>query len=69
METKFKVGDKVRVKSLEWYEGNKDANGLVYLDKQGIVFDKTMAKYCGEIVQIEEVNNRGYFVNKNIGFF
>lgn len=66
---KFKVGDKVRVKSLEWYNSNKDANGLVYLDKQGIVFGKTMANLCGEIVQIEEVNRTGYFIYGNAGFF
>ena len=69
METlKFKVGDKVRVKSLEWYNSNKDANGLVYIDEQGVVFDKTMAKLCGTIVQIEEVNRRGYFIRGNVGF-
>ena len=63
METKlkFKVGDKVRVKSLEWYNGNKDVNGLVYQDEQGVVFDKTMANLCGKIVQIEEVYKTGYF--------
>jgi hypothetical protein len=61
METKlkFKVGDKLRVKSLEWFNGNKDENGLVYIDKEGIVFNETMANLCGKIVQIEEVNRTG----------
>ena len=70
METlKFKVGDKVRVKSLEWYNSNKDKDGLVYIDKQGIVFGETMANLCGKIVQIEEVNKTGYFICGHPGFF
>ena len=69
METlKFKVGDRVRVKSLEWYNDNKDAEGLVYLDKEGIVFDETMANLCGKIVQIEEINRTGYFIYGYSGF-
>jgi hypothetical protein len=71
METnkKFKVGDKVRVKSLDWFNGNKDENGLVYIDKEGIVFNETMANLCGKIVQIEEVNRTGYFIKEYAGFW
>jgi hypothetical protein len=29
METNFKEGDVVRIKSLDWYNNNKDENGNV----------------------------------------
>lgn len=49
MNTKFKVGDKVRVKSLEWYNLNKDNNGRVFS------FSNEMAKFCGQLVTISSV--------------
>lgn len=63
METKlrFKVGDKVRVKSLEWYNRNKDVEGFVYDRMDDIPFKKGMSKWCGKIVQIREVYTDGYW--------
>ena len=65
METlKFKVGDKVRVKSLEWYDSNKNAEGKVY--KNGISdihFSEGMTFWCGKIVQIKKIYGDTYIVD------
>lgn len=67
METKlkYKVGDKVRVKSLEWYNENKNFEGNVYTEENtGIYFSEFMSNLCGKIVQIEKVNgDYSYYVN------
>lgn len=54
METKlkFKVGDKVRVKSLEWYNGEpKDERGTI---QEGASFTKEMSALCGSVLTIED---------------
>ena len=63
METKkFKVGDKVRVKSLEWYNENKNFNGDVYIEENtGVFFAGNMSKLCGEIVQIIQIEADYYY--------
>ena len=50
---KFKVGDKVRIKSKDWYEKNRDYSGYIWL--QLAVFNYLMAKHCGEIATITEI--------------
>ena len=45
---KYKVGDKVRIRSKEWYDKHKDANGEI----RGAFFDKDRAKLCGTIQTI-----------------
>lgn len=50
---KFKVGDKVRIKSKDWYEKNKDEDGYIGLPLD--VFNYLMAKHCGEIATITEI--------------
>jgi hypothetical protein len=64
METmKFKVGDKVRVKSLEWYNENKNAKGRVYKDGiSDIYFTEGMTFWCGKIVQIEKIYGDTYYL-------
>lgn len=49
---KYKVGDKVRVKSLEWYNENKDEYGTVHVP---FSFIKEMKCYCGRKFTIQEV--------------
>lgn len=61
---KFKVGDKVRVKSLEWYNSQeKDRVGLIHF---GIGFTATMSKYCGRILTIQDIYGDFYIVNEGI---
>ena len=49
---KYNVGDKVRIKSLEWYNANKDKNGNVYVVGVSNYFTNNMAKFCGKIATI-----------------
>src|SRR5574344_823144 len=67
MESKYKVGDKVRVKSLEWYNFNKDENGDVLPhDDKHLFFPKEMSEYCGKELEVRCVNPNGeYFLKGN----
>lgn len=48
--TKFKVGDKVRVKSLDWCEHE-------YKDEDGrLSFTSKMSDFCGKVVTIETIS-------------
>ena len=51
----YKVGDKVKIKSLEWYKANKDKNGAVYCGD--IPFVRSMSEFCGKILTV----NRLYY--------
>lgn len=66
METnlKFKVGDKVRVNSLKWYNENKDVFGDIILGKKFIFLDR-MAENCGKVLEITEVCNDYYRTDGN----
>ena len=44
----YKIGDTIRIKPMEWYEDNKDENGIVVCDPQFHTFIKSMNKYCGK---------------------
>ncbi len=57
-ELKFKVGDKVRIKSIDWYIMNKDKDGFVHCGDS--VFDNYMSVFCGSIVTIGGVGLYGY---------
>ena len=50
---KYKVGDKVRIKSLDWYNENKDEDGIVELSTH--VFIPEMVEHCGTVVTIKDV--------------
>lgn len=53
---KYKPGDKVRIKSLDWYNENKDENGRVLCSYIG--FCKEMTKYCGKVLTIMTIGNQ-----------
>lgn len=67
METNLKVGDKVRVKSLEWYNLNK--NGFGEITMNGITFKKEMSKYCGKKLEISSIFFDGEFLLRGVDCF
>jgi hypothetical protein len=52
---KYKVGDRVRIKSIDWYNENKDKDGLVIVEPSTHVFIPEMLEHCGKIVTIKNV--------------
>jgi hypothetical protein len=44
---KYKVGDKVRIKSIDWYNKNKDMNNWVSMKYSTKVFNLGMSRLCG----------------------
>ena len=57
-DLKYKVGDKVRIKSIDWYNENKDAYGHITFcreDEEDVIFDTLHSEYCGEILTIEAI--------------
>ena len=53
----YKVGDRVVVKSLEWYNENKDAVGCVRIP---CTFVPEMTKWCGKVMIIRDVFTNYY---------
>ena len=53
---KYKPGDKVRIKSFDWYNANKDETGRVMCDYIG--FCQEMTKYCGTVLTIMTIGNQ-----------
>ena len=49
---KYKPGDKVRIKSFDWYIAN-ECGGLVTCD--GIIFHERMARLCGKKLTVDLV--------------
>ena len=50
---KYKVGDRVRIKSLDWYNENKNKIGFICFDHANFIPE--MSWYCGEILTINRV--------------
>lgn len=55
---KYKKGDEVKVKSLDWYNANKNSEGAIIFEDFHI-FDETMSEFCGKVVTIDAYNSRG----------
>ena len=72
MTMDYKVGDKVQIKSLEWYNKNKDSDGNVvfsskvphfsWCENVRTAFTKDMVKFCGKVVTIETVWTANYSI-------
>ena len=59
---KFKVGDKVKVKSLRWYNSNKNHYGFVNDDNCSEPFSDKMAEYCGKVLEITAIEFAYYIL-------
>lgn len=62
---KYNVGDKVLVKSLEWYNENKNSDGTVNVP---CCFIRDMSKYCGKVVTIRSKGWSYYSIEEYWGF-
>ena len=62
---KYKVGDKVKVKSLEWYNMNQDEFGKIRCNTA--YFQPTMSKLCDSILTIKNIDKflNAYIVEEN----
>lgn len=65
---KYKIGDRVKIKSLDWYNENKDEDGDVFCGEYDFVYP--MTKLCGKIVTITCVNTKNYYyvINEDDGY-
>lgn len=54
---RYKPSDKVRIKSIDWYNDNKDKNGVVVCGYQN--FTEEMSKFCGQTMIIRNITNLG----------
>ena len=61
-EMKYKVGDKVRIKSIDWYNKNKDCNGCLICGDSHINSD--MKCMLGEIVTIIAIDGNHYRIKE-----
>ena len=59
----YNVGDRVRIKSIDWYNKNKTTYGNVLFDNA--VFVKEQSLYCGCVLTIRLVTNNRYHVIEN----
>lgn len=57
---KYQKGDEVRIKSLDWYNKNKDESGSVFVN--GVPFCEEMSEYCGAYVRIADVYDDYYTI-------
>lgn len=58
---KYKVGDKVKIKSLVWY--NKNRNEYSSVVQNGISFTYSMSEYCGKTSIITAESNGHYILS------
>lgn len=61
---KYQIGDKVRIKSKEWYKKNKDEDDYI----EGVWgFTSGMSAYCGEVATITQVVDDYYDIDIDNG--
>ena len=57
-----KKGDKVRIKSIAWYQDNKDSRGRVSCGDKKFIAE--MSQYCDKILTIEQVFDDRYIMKE-----
>ena len=65
----FKPGDKVRIKSYEWYTKNARGHWIVKLDGLDGDFSWLMADFCGRVMTIAEQKNFNSYTMMEGGHF
>lgn len=67
---KYNVGDKVQIKSLDWYNENKDEDGIVELSTH--IFTPGMSQFCGKVMTIkdvfEDIDDNGIYYMEEIDY-
>ena len=63
---KYKVGDKVKIKSLDWYKANKNKKGNIPFYRNSTY---TISYYCGKIAKIINVKDKSYSINLDNGLY
>ena len=60
---KYKEGDKVLIKSIDWYNENKDNNGEIdfKIDALHSIFIEAMSQFCGQILTIVSASKEGTY--------
>ena len=66
---KYKVGDKIKIKSLKWYNENKDEYGDVDSGEKEFEFVKSMVEHCGKVATIISRCESFYRLNIDKGFY
>ena len=69
-DMKYKVGDKVRIKSIDWYNQNKDEDGnipLIESTNSYYNFIVIMQDFCGKVMTISNVNSDYYDMIEDAG--
>ena len=61
---KYKVGDKVRIKSIDWYNKNKDEYGNIDISHD-FTFYADRSKHCGKVFTIDVVFDNCYTVKED----
>ena len=57
---KHKIGDTIRIKSIDWYNQNKNVDGTIF-SGMTVPFIPQMSQYCGKKAKIIEINSHGYY--------
>ena len=66
---KYKVGDKVKIKSLDWYNENKDETDDIECSNN-IWFYREMSKFCGKVMTISHIRADHYtMVEDMVGYW